>query len=173
MPHVENESCCKIQAINGKEYTSKTFNQFCEESGIHHQLTAPYTSQQSNDISLEHKDDNVDGKIMNEESKVLRVCLDEASQVDKTISIVTAQKQKLLTIFLPMLNTETIHTANKSLVKKIRATLEFDEDKYIAFKDISEHYCQGSIDTIVYLAYVQQFGLLHLVLKLLGLCPDT
>ena len=45
VPHVENESYCKIQAINGKEYTSKTFNQFCEESGIHHQLTSPYTSQ--------------------------------------------------------------------------------------------------------------------------------
>ena len=48
---VENESCCKIQVINSKENTSATFNQFCEEFGIHHQLTAPYTPQQSNDIS--------------------------------------------------------------------------------------------------------------------------
>ena len=43
---VENESCCKIQTIrsdNGKEYTSATFNKFCKESGIHHQLIAPYT----------------------------------------------------------------------------------------------------------------------------------
>ena len=53
VPHVENESCCKIQAINGKEYT-------------HHQLTAPSTPHQSNDISTEHKDDNVAGKIMND-----------------------------------------------------------------------------------------------------------
>ena len=48
--HVENESCCKIQTIrsdNGKQYTSATFNQFCEESRIHHQLTAPYTPQQN------------------------------------------------------------------------------------------------------------------------------
>ena len=40
---VENESFCKIQALrsnNGKEYT---FNSFCEEAGIHHQLTTPYT----------------------------------------------------------------------------------------------------------------------------------
>ena len=73
VPRVENESCCKIQAINGKEYTSKTFNQFCEEFGTHHQLTAPSTPHQSNDISVEHKDDNVAGKIMNEEGKVLRV----------------------------------------------------------------------------------------------------
>ena len=54
-----------------------------------------------------------------------------------------------------MLNVETIHIANKSLVKKIRATLEFDEDKYTAFKDIYGHNRQGSIQTIVYLVYVQ------------------
>ena len=81
--------------------------------------------------------------------------MDEASQVDKKISIVATQKQKLPTIFLPMLNAETIHTANKSLMKRIRATLEFDEDKYTAFKDISGHNRQASIDTIVYLVYVQ------------------
>ena len=173
VPCVENESCCEIQAINGKEYTSKTFNQFCEESGTHHQLTAPSTPHQSNDISVEHKDDNVAGKIMNEESKVLRVCLDEASQVDKKISIAATQKQKL-PIILPMLNAESFHTANKSLVKKIHAALEFDENKYTAFKDISGHYRQGSIDTIVYLAYVQQFGLLlHRVLELARLFPDA
>ena len=43
VPHVENKSYCKIQAINGKKYTSKTFNQFCEKSTTHHQLTAPST----------------------------------------------------------------------------------------------------------------------------------
>ena len=172
VPHIENESCCKIQAINGKEYTSKTFDQFCEESGTHHQLTAPSTPHQSNDIFVELKDCNVAGKIMNEESKVLRVCLDEASQVDKKISIATTQKQKLPTI-LPMLNAESVHTANKSLVKKIHAALEFDENKYTAFKDISEHYRQGSIDTTVYLAYVQQFGLLHLILELARLCSNA
>ena len=161
VPHVENKSCCKIQAVNGKEYTFKTLNQFCEEFGTHHQLTAPSTPHQSNNISAEHKDDNVAGKIMNKESKVLTVCLDEASQVDKKISIVETQKQKLPTI-LPMLNVESVHTANKSLVKKIRVALEFDKNKYTTFKDIFGHYHQGSIDTTVYLAYVQQFGLLHL-----------
>ena len=47
---VENQSGCKIQNIrsdNGKEYTSATFNLFCEEAGIVHQLTAPYTLEQN------------------------------------------------------------------------------------------------------------------------------
>jgi len=47
---VENQSGCKIQALrsdNGKEYTSAEFNLFCEEAGITHQLTAPYTPEQN------------------------------------------------------------------------------------------------------------------------------
>jgi len=47
---VENQSDCKIQAVrldNGKEYTSAEFNMFCEEAGIEHQFTAPYTPQQN------------------------------------------------------------------------------------------------------------------------------
>ena len=47
---VVNESACLIQTIrldNGKEYTSETFNKFCEEAGVEHQLTAPYTPQQN------------------------------------------------------------------------------------------------------------------------------
>ncbi|CAI9776083.1 unnamed protein product [Fraxinus pennsylvanica] len=47
---VENKSCCKIQVLrsdNGKEYTSAKFNLFCEEAGIEHQLTAPYTLEQN------------------------------------------------------------------------------------------------------------------------------
>ena len=50
---VENESACLIQTIrsdNDKEYTLETFNRFCEEAEIEHQLTTPYTSQQ-NDVS--------------------------------------------------------------------------------------------------------------------------
>jgi hypothetical protein len=47
---VENESGLKIQILrsdNGREYTSGEFNQFCDDTGIEHQLTTPYTPQQN------------------------------------------------------------------------------------------------------------------------------
>ena len=47
---VENQSSCRMQKIrsdNGKEYTNEIFYKFCEEAGIEHQLTAPYTPQQN------------------------------------------------------------------------------------------------------------------------------
>ncbi|PKI56089.1 hypothetical protein CRG98_023521 [Punica granatum] len=47
---VENESGCKIQAIrsdNVSEYTSNGFKAMCEEFGIHHQFTMPYSPQQN------------------------------------------------------------------------------------------------------------------------------
>ena len=47
---VENQSGYKIQFLrsgNGKEYTSTQFNMFCEEPGIEHQVTTPYTPQQN------------------------------------------------------------------------------------------------------------------------------
>ena len=61
----------------------------------------------------------------------------------KKIPIAATQKQKLPTITQTLLNVESIHIANKSLVAKIHAAIEFDEDKYIAFNDISGHYSQG------------------------------
>jgi hypothetical protein len=48
--NVENISNYRIQAIrsdNGKEYTSSEFNLYCEEAGIDHQLTVPYTPEQN------------------------------------------------------------------------------------------------------------------------------
>lgn len=45
---VETQSRCKMQVIrsdNGMEYTSEKFNKFCEDAGIEHQLTTPYTPQ--------------------------------------------------------------------------------------------------------------------------------
>jgi transposase InsO family protein len=48
--NVENQSGSSIQAIrsdNGKEYTSAEFNRYCEDAGIEHQLTTPYTPEQN------------------------------------------------------------------------------------------------------------------------------
>ena len=47
---VENQREYRIKVIrsdNGTEYTSEKFNKFCEDAGIDHQLTAPYTPQQN------------------------------------------------------------------------------------------------------------------------------
>ena len=84
-----------------------------------------------------------------------------------------AQMRKLPSSTQASQNPEEVHTANKSLVEKIRSALEFDEDKYTEFKDISGQYRQGLIGSEIYLSYVQQFGLLHLLLDLARLCPDA
>ena len=55
---VENQSRCKLQVIrsdNGTEYTSKKFNKFCENAGIEHQLTAPYTPQQNGVVERKNR----------------------------------------------------------------------------------------------------------------------
>lgn len=70
------------------------------------------------------------------------------------------------------LSGQDVQSANKSLVEKIRSGLGMDEDKYKNFKKISGEYRQGQIDTWEYLAYVQQFHLVHLVPELACLCPD-
>ena len=70
------------------------------------------------------------------------------------------------------LNTN-VQTANKSLVERMRAALDYDENKYSAFKEISQEYRQGLIGTWEYLDYVKQFELTHLVPDLARLCPDT
>ena len=62
-----------------RRYTSSTFNQFCEKSRIHRQLTDSYTPQQSDDTSPKQKDDNISGKNTDEKSKLLRAYSDEAS----------------------------------------------------------------------------------------------
>lgn len=73
----------------------------------------------------------------------------------------------------PLLKVEDVHTANKSLVERIRSALEFDEDKFSAFKEISSEYRQNLIDTGEYILYVHQFGLSHLLLELAKMCPDA
>lgn len=47
---IENQCGCNIQILrsdNGKEYTSAEFNSICDEAGIEHQFTAPYTPEQN------------------------------------------------------------------------------------------------------------------------------
>ncbi|KAF9592633.1 hypothetical protein IFM89_016290 [Coptis chinensis] len=70
------------------------------------------------------------------------------------------------------LKVENVQTANKDLVTRIKTALEDDKSKYTAFKSISLEYRLGEIGTAEYLAYVQQFGLTHLVPELARLCPD-
>ncbi|XP_062014704.1 uncharacterized protein LOC133731320 [Rosa rugosa] len=72
-----------------------------------------------------------------------------------------------------LLKVGDFQAANKSLVENIRAAVDFDEDKYTAFKDISVQYSQGLVDIKVYFNFVRQFGLLHLVLDLARLCPNA
>lgn len=83
-----------------------------------------------------------------------------------------AQARKAPSSSQSSMNMEDVQTANKSLVEKIRAALDFDQDRYAIFKDISAQYRQGQIDTEMYLDCVQQFGLSHLLLELARLCPD-
>ncbi|KAL9239783.1 hypothetical protein vseg_014072 [Gypsophila vaccaria] len=68
--------------------------------------------------------------------------------------------------------TEDVQTHNKTLVERMRAALDFDEDKFNVFKGISQEYRQGSIDSWEYLEYVKQFDLTHLVPDLARLLPD-
>ncbi|XAR61465.1 hypothetical protein NMG60_11035173 [Bertholletia excelsa] len=83
------------------------------------------------------------------------------------------QMRKVPTNAQVKLKVEDVHSANKSLVERIRSALEFDENKYTAFKDISAEYRQGFMDATTYLAYVDQFGLSHLLIELARLCPDA
>lgn len=47
---VESQSGCKIKVLrsdNGKKYTSKEFNMFCENMSFIHELTMTYTLEQN------------------------------------------------------------------------------------------------------------------------------
>ncbi|XP_071715445.1 uncharacterized protein [Rutidosis leptorrhynchoides] len=67
---------------------------------------------------------------------------------------------------------EVYAETNRSMVEKIRAGLDNDQDKYTAFKDVSTEYRQGVIDAETFLVHVDQFGLSHLVPDLARLLPD-
>lgn len=88
-------------------------------------------------------------------------------------SLSATQVDNMSTSASPMLKVEDVQSANKALLEKIRAALEFDKDKFAAFKIISREYHRDIIDVAEYLAYVHQFGLSHLVLELARLCPKA
>lgn len=44
-----------IRSDNGTEYTYTKFNKFCEDAGIEHQLTAPYTPQQNRVVERKNR----------------------------------------------------------------------------------------------------------------------
>ena len=55
---IETQSNCKIKVIRsdtGTEYTSGSFNKFCEDEGIEHQLLAPYSPQQNGVVERKNK----------------------------------------------------------------------------------------------------------------------
>jgi transposase InsO family protein len=58
---VETQSESKMHVIrsnngnNGTEYTCEKFNKFCEDAGIEHQLTAPYTPQQNGVVERKNR----------------------------------------------------------------------------------------------------------------------
>ncbi|XP_057790406.1 uncharacterized protein LOC131007276 [Salvia miltiorrhiza] len=85
---------------------------------------------------------------------------------------VVAQSRKSTTDDQSVRKAGNVHTANKTLVEKMRAALGSDKDKFTAFKDISGQYRLGSMDVETYLTYVDHFGLSHLVLELAGLLPN-
>ena len=44
-----------LRSNNGIEYTSEKFNKFCEDAGIEHQLTTPYTPQQNGVVERKNR----------------------------------------------------------------------------------------------------------------------
>ena len=65
---------------------------------------------------------------------MLRACSNEASHIDKKISIAATQKQKFPNITQPVLKAKVVHNENKSLVVKIHAALELMKTNTLLLK---------------------------------------
>jgi hypothetical protein len=62
-------------------------------------------------------------------------------------SLSTAQVDNMSRSASPLLKVEYVQSSNKALVEKIHAALEFNEEKFSAFKLISTKYLRDLIDT--------------------------
>ncbi|KAI8025737.1 E3 ubiquitin-protein ligase hel2 [Camellia lanceoleosa] len=133
--------------------------------------TADAQSASSASSSAKTRSSNKVGHSTSTPNLVDRGSLDPA--VSEFPPVSATHPNKLTKNTQPLPKAEDVRTANKSLVQRIRSDLEFNEDKYAAFKVISSEYRQGLIDTGEYVAYVFQFGLSHLIPELARLCPDA
>ena len=52
-----------LRSDNGTEYTYDKFSKFCEDAGIEHQLTTPYTPQQNGVVERKKQNDLGNGKM--------------------------------------------------------------------------------------------------------------
>ncbi|KAJ6795616.1 zinc finger protein 598-like [Iris pallida] len=98
--------------------------------------------------------------------------VDASNQHTPSLGSSASGKQVMPTGSQTLPRVEDVHTANKSLIERIRAVIGNDDGKFAAFKSISAEYRLGEINTWEYLSYVEQFGLSHLVPELARLCPD-
>ena len=159
---VMSRSTGQTNTSTGNGLAKSTYASLAQPRSTHAQLSAGSSRDLGNTSRISHSTSAPD--------------LVERGSVEPSISdfppVSAAQIHKLPTSSQALPSVEDVQAANRSLVEKMRAALEFDEDRYAAFKDISGQYRQGLIDTGRYLYYVQQFGLSHLVVDLARLCPD-
>ncbi|KAK4559485.1 hypothetical protein RGQ29_008637 [Quercus rubra] len=157
-----SRSSGQTNTSTGNGLAKSTYASLAQPRSTHAQLSAGSSRDLGNTSRISHSTSAPD--------------LVERGSVEPSISdfppVSATQIHKLPTSSQALPNVEDVQAANRSLVEKMRAALEFDEDRYAAFKDISGQYRQGLIDTGRYLYYVQQFGLSHLVVDLARLCPD-
>lgn len=112
-------------------------------------------------------------KVNHSTSEPNLVAKDSSSSGADSLPVSVTKTKNSTTSNQLLVKVEETKAANKFLVERIRAGLQFDEDRYTVFKILSGEYRQGLINTAEYVAYVHQFGLSHLLSELARLCPDA